>query len=472
MAILRKKGDYSVDMTTGPVLPALMAMAIPLAVSSVLQMLFTAADLVVVGNFASEHSLAAVGSTNVLVHFAVTFFIGLSIGANVLVSRLLGAGDSERAHAAVQTSIGLSVISGAVMTVAGIVMARQALEWMQSPLETIDLATLYVQVYSAGMIPIMVYNFGSAVLRSMGDSKRPLYYLAFAGVVNVALNLVFVIVFKMDVAGVALATTISQYVSAFLVVRLLVNESGVFHLDLSKIWPERGASLMILRIGVPAGFQGVVFSLSNLVIQSSINGFGPVAMAGSAAAQNLEGFVWLTMNAFTQCALTMMSQNLGAKKYSRLNRVAWVSCACAAGSGFILGNLINCFGATLLGIFDQRTEVIEAGMVRVFYVCGFYWLCGLMDCICGAVRGLGHNTTPTVVSLLGACGTRIVWILTFFQIPKYHTESVLFWSYPGSWTLTLLVHLGCYVVMRRAFPRHDEDRGDVREASGSVVQKA
>lgn len=447
-------------------------MAVPLAVSSVLQMLFNAADMVVVGNFASEHSLAAVGSTSALVNFTVALFVGMSIGANALVSRLLGSGDEKKAHLAVETAMSLGFVSGAVLTVAGASFSRLALIWMKSPPETLELATLYMRVYSLGMIPLMVYNFGSAVLRSKGDTKRPLYYLSIAGVVNVFLNLLFVIVFKMDVAGVALATAISQGISAFLVTRCLVRESGVFKLNMRSLRLDPWAALMILRIGVPAGVQGIVFSLSNVVIQSSINDFGPIVMAGSAAAQNLEGCVWFTMNAFTHSALTFMSQNVGARKYSRLNRIAIVTCVCSALSGFVLGNVCYLFGPTLLGVFDQRPEAIEEGMVRVFYVCSFYWLCGLMDTLSGAIRGLGHNTTPTVVSLLGACGTRILWIGTLFQFPRFHTPGALFFSYPGSWALTFLVHLACYVVMRRAFgntdgepPRDDETEGEATAVS-------
>ena len=451
----RKRNDYSVDMTTGRILPGLLAMAIPLAATSLLQALFTSADLVIIGNFASENSLAAVGSTNVLINFSITFFVGLSIGSNVLVSRLLGAKDLERARKAIHTSIGLSVLCGAVLTVVGFLMARKALEWMQSPPETLELATLYVQIYCLGTIPSLVCNFGASVLRSKGDTRRPMFYLSFAALVNFLLNLVFVNGFGMDVDGVALATVISQFVGAFLIIKRLMNEPDVFRLNLAKITPDLRESLTILRIGVPAGFQGIVFSLSNLVIQSSINGFGPVMMAGSAAAQNLESFVWLTMNSFTQCSMTYMSQNLGAQKYSRLNKVAFITCACACVSGFVMGGAIYRCGPFLLGIFDQRSEVIEAGMVRLFYVCGIYWICGLMDCMCGTIRGLGHNVTPTVVSLIGACGTRILWIATVFQIPRFHTEEILFWSYPGSWTLTFLAHLGCYVWMRRAFPRND-----------------
>lgn len=428
----------------------MLAMAIPLALSSILQALFSTADFIVLGRYASEHSLAAVGSTGSLINFIVTLFVGLSLGSNALVARFIGAGDNRRIHTAVQSSIGLAVISGAILTVVGFVLARPALLWMQSPPETLDLATTYVQVVSLGMIPAMVYNFGAAVLRSKGDTVRPLFYLTAAGVINVVLNLVFVLIFRMDVGGVALATAISQCISAYLVVRSLTRESGAFRLELTKLWPDRSVSWEILKIGIPAGFQGVVFSLSNLIIQSSINGFGPAAMAGSAAAQSIEAFVWFTMNAFTQSAMTFVSQNFGAKKYKRIDRIALLSCICAAVSGALLGNLAHYYGPTLLGVFDKRPEVIEAGMIRMAYVCGFYWLCGLMDCICGSIRGIGYNATPTIVSLLGACGSRILWVATIFQLPEYHTEAVLFFSYPGSWALTFLVHLACYLWMRRA----------------------
>lgn len=453
-----KKNSHEVCMTSGPVLPNLLAMTIPLALSSVFQFLFNAADLVVVGNFASEHSLAAVGSTCALMNLNVSLFVGVSLGANALIARYLGGGDDARVKDAIRTSYGLALLSGVLMTTAGLLLARPALELMQSPAETLDLSTTYYQICSLGMIPMMFFNFGSAILRAKGDTRRPLYFLLAAGVLNFALNFLFVKFLHMDVVGAAIATAISQGLSACLIIRCLSREEGVFKMRFRDMQLSWRTALSILRIGVPAGFQGVVFSLSNIVIQSSINGFGPLVMASSAAAMNLEGIVWLTMSSFSQCALTFMSQNIGARRYSRLNRVAFVSCASCAVAGLVLGNLAYLFGPTLLGLFDSRPEVVESGMIRVFWVCCFYFLCGLMDTLCGVVRGLGHNVSPTIVALVGACGFRLLWIFTIFQVERFHTESVLFFSYPASWILTFVIHLGCYILFRRNYPQGDGSR--------------
>lgn len=449
------KQSTSIDMTTGAILPKLLAMSLPLMASSVLQLLFNAADVVVVGNFASEHSLAAVGSTTALISLTINVFMGLSIGSNAVVSYFLGAKDDSNVSKAVHTSILLSLVSGAILTVVGLVFVEDFLRLMQTPIEAFALSAIYLRIYFCGMIAMMIFNFGSALLRAKGDTKRPLYYLAIAGVVNVGLNLLFVIVFHMDVEGVGYATIISQFISAALVLRCLRQETDAFRLELRKLCWDKAIVSRIFAVGIPAGFQGVVFSLSNVVIQSSINGFGPIVMAGSAAASSLEGFVWISMNAFSQCVLTFTSQNVGAKTYSRLNRIAFTACACSALTGLIFGNLTYYYGEFLLGIYDARPEVIESGMKRVFMVCCFYSTCGLMDCIVGSIRGMGYAITPTVVSLLGACGLRIVWIGTIFQIPQYHTESMLFLSYPISWVVTFLMHCVCYYYMRRRLPKND-----------------
>lgn len=446
---------YEIDMCSGPILPKLLKLTLPLLLSSILQLLFNAADIIVVGNFAGDNSLAAVGSTSALVNLITNLFLGLSTGANVMTSRYMGAKDNERVSRTVHTSIFLSVVSGLILTVIGVLFADEMLALMNTPDEVLELSALYLRIYFAGMVAMMVYNFGSSILRSKGDTKRPLYYLSFAGVVNVVLNLIFVIFFNMDVAGVALATVISQCISAALVLRCLIKETDAFHFDFRKLRPDRTITMKILGIGIPAGFQGVVFSLSNVVIQSSINGFGPIAMAGSAAAASIEGFVWVSMNAFSQGALTFMSQNIGAARYSRINRIAVIACACAAVTGLVLGNLAYFFGESLLGIYDPRPEIIRPGMTRMSLVCVFYFTCGLMDCIVGAIRGMGYAVTPTIVSLLGACGLRILWIFTIFTIPEYHTEFMLFLSYPLSWTITFLAHLVCFFFMRRKYPKHD-----------------
>lgn len=442
-------------MCSGSILPKLLKFSLPLMLSSVLQLLFNAADIIVVGNFASEHSLAAVGSTTALINLITNLFLGLSTSSNVLSANYMGAGDDERVSKTVHTSLLLSVISGLILTVIGMAFTEQMLIWMQTPEEVLDLSALYLRIYFGGMVAMMIYNFGSALLRSKGDTKRPLYYLALSGVINIILNLVFVICFNMDVAGVGLATVISQCVSAFLVVRCLYKETDAFHFDFRKLKIDKKIMSKIFSIGIPAGFQGVVFSLSNVVIQSSVNSFGPVVMAGSAAAASIEGFVWVSMNSFSQGALTFTSQNIGAGKYSRINKIALIACSCAAVAGLVLGNLAYLFGTFLLGIYDPRPEIIEPGLIRMGLVCVLYFTCGLMDCIVGSIRGMGYAVTPTIVSLLGACGLRILWIFTIFQIPEYHTEFMLFVSYPVSWTITFLVHFICYIFMRRKFPKQD-----------------
>ena len=442
-------------MTTGAILPKLLVTTLPLMASSVLQLLFNAADVVVVGNFASEHSLAAVGSTGALVNLITNLFIGLSIGANSLASFYFGARDAKNLSKTAHNAILLSVLGGAALTVIGVVFAEKFLIWMETPGEVLGLGSTYITVYFAGSIPVLVFNFGSSLLRAKGDTKRPLYYLTVAGVINVVLNLIFVIVFKMDVAGVALATIIAQTISAYLVMRCLVRETDEFRIEWSKLKEgfDGAIVLEILRIGIPAGIQGIVFSLSNVVIQSSINGFGPVVMAGSAAAQNVEGFVWVSMNAFAQTVLTFVSQNVGARKYDRIKPIMIITLVCSALTGVILGNLCDIFSASLVRIFDQRPEVVSAGVVRFSLVCRYYFLCGLMDVMVGVLRGMGYSVTPTVVSLLGACGLRLLWIFTVFQIPSFHTEFMLFLSYPLSWIVTFLIHVLCYAAIRRRWAK-------------------
>lgn len=451
-----KENKYEIDMCSGTILPKLLRLTLPLMLSSVLQLLFNAADIIVVGNFAGENSLAAVGSTTALVNLITNLFLGLSTSANILTSMFMGAGKNERVNKTVHTSICLSIASGLIMTVFGVIFADKLLIIMNTPKEILSLSTLYLRIYFFGMTAMMIYNFGSSVLRSKGDTKRPLYYLTFAGIINVLLNLLFVIVFKMDVAGVALATAISQCISAFLIIRCLMKEDDAFRFEFRKMRFDRKIVARMLKIGIPAGFQGVVFSLSNVVIQSSINGFGAIVMAGSAAAASIEGFIWVSMNSFSQGALTFMSQNIGGGKYTRINRIAVITCACAAVTGIILGNAAYFLAEPLINIYDSRAAVVEAGTIRMGLVCCFYFTCGLMDCIVGNIRGMGFAVTPTIVSLIGACGLRILWIATIFQIPRFHTEFMLFLSYPITWIITFAVHLICYIFMRKKFPKEDK----------------
>lgn len=455
-------------MLHGAILPKLLKLSVPLMLSSILQLLFNAADIIVVGNFASEYSLAAVGSTTALVNLMTNLFLGLSTGSNVIVSHYMGEGSDGKVNKTIHTSIFFAIASGLLLTVVGIIFAPQLLKIMQTPDEVLELSSVYLRIYFAGMIAMMIYNFGSSILRSKGDTKRPLYFLAFSGVINVILNLIFVILLKMDVAGVALATVISQCVSAGLILKCLINETGAFQFRFSELHLDRRIAWKILRIGVPAGFQGVVFSLSNVVIQSSINSFGPIVMAGSSAAASIEGFVWVSMNAFSQGALTFVSQNMGAKKYSRINKIAIISCLCGATAGLVLGNAAYLFGEPLISIYDSRPDVIAAGLIRMSMVCCFYFSCGLMDCIVGSIRGMGFAVTPTIVSMLGACGLRILWICTIFRVPENHTVLMLFLSYPLSWIITFLTHLVCYIFMRRRFPKTDAEESEEKEVSQSL----
>ena len=449
------KKTYSMDMCNGSILPKLLRFAIPLMCSSILQLLFNAADVVVVGQFCGEESLAAVGSTSSLINLLTNLFIGLSVGANVLVARYFGAKQEQNLKNTVHTAIALSLVSGVLLTVIGVVFTKQILIWMQCPENVLPLSALYLRVYFLGMTATMVYNFCSSILRAVGDTKRPLYYLLFSGIVNVILNLFFVIVCNLNVAGVGLATVISQCISAVLIVRCLVKENAAYRLVLKEIRFHKMELKKILQIGLPAGLQGTVFSLSNVVIQSSVNSFGSVIMAGNAAAMNIEGFVYVAMNAFLQAAVSFVSQNVGAGKFGRLNKIVWQVLLCVTVTGCVLGGLAVLFGRELLSLYSAKDVVIEQGLARLKMICSCYALCGIMDVMVGALRGLGYSVMPMIVSLLGACGLRLLWIFTVFQIPEYHTTQVLYFSYPMSWIITITVHVICFLVVRRKFPKHN-----------------
>ncbi len=446
---------HEIDMCSGPILGKLLKLSIPMILSSILQLLFNAADIIVVGNFGSENSVAAVGSTSSLITLITNLFIGLSVSSNVLVSKYTGAKEYKKVSKTIHTSIFLSIVCGLILNVCGLLFSRKMLELMGSPEEVIGLSSEYLEIYFFSMIAMMIYNFGSSILRSKGDTKRPLWYLAIAGILNVILNLIFVINFDMDVLGVALATTISQWVSAILILICLFKETGPFKLYLRKLLPDFNLVIKILKIGLPAGFQGVLFSLANVVLQSFINGFGSVTMAGSAAAGSIEAFTWLSMSAIAQGCLTFVSQNMGAGKFSRINKITVISCVLSAGIGLVMGNLTYFFGESLLGLYDSRPEVITAGMIRVLLICCPYLICGLMETMVGSLRGMGYSLTPTIVSLVGICGVRILWAFTILQIPGFHTPFVLFLSYPVSWAVTFTAHLICYLVLRKRHPKED-----------------
>ena len=446
---MEKSKKYEIDMCSGSIFKKMLLFALPLMCSSILQLLFNAADIVVVGHFAGDHALAAVGSNTALINLLTNFFVGLSIGTNVLVAQYYGAKKEQELKETVHTSMMLSVYSGILLTIVGVIAARQILIWMQAPSEVLGLAVIYLRIYFIGMTSTMIYNFGSAILRAVGDTKRPLYYLLGAGVVNVVLNLIFVVLFQMGVAGVGAATVISQTISAFLVVRCLILEQGGIHLELKELRIHKDKFIRILQIGLPAGFQGTVFSLSNVVIQSAINSFGAVVVAGNSAASNIEGFVYMAMNAFYQATISFTSQNFGAKQYKRINKILFVGELYVIITGLVLGNLAVIFGKELLGIYSSSEEVIQTGMVRLRIIGITYALCGIMDVLVGALRGIGYSIMPMIVSLVGACGLRLIWIATVFQIPAYHSQTTIYMSYPITWTITLTVHALCFLWARR-----------------------
>ncbi len=447
---------YEMDMCSGSILKKMLMFTLPLMLSSILQLLFNAADIVVVGRFAGDNSLAAVGSTTALINLLTNLFVGLSIGANVTAARNYGGKREDALSRTVHTAVTISIISGVILTVIGVVGTKEMLRLMSTPDEIIDLAADYLRIYFAGITATTIYNFGSALLRAIGDTKRPLYYLLAAGAVNVVLNLLFVIVFKMDVSGVALATIISESLSAFLVIRCLMRETGAIKLELKKLRVHKAELISIIRIGLPAGFQGIVFALSNVVIQSSVNLFGNIVVAGNSAAANIEGFVYMAMNSFYQATLSFMSQNFGAGEYKRLNKILACGELCVVVVGLVLGNAAVLFGNQLLSIYSDSPEVIAAGMVRLHYISKVYFLCGIMDVLVGALRGIGYSVLPMIVSLLGACGLRLLWIATVFRIPQFHKVEVVYLSYAITWIITAGVHFLCYVIVRKKVTRKYE----------------
>ncbi len=449
---MSKSKKYEMDMCSGSILGKMLIFALPLMCSNMLQLLFNAADIIVVGRYAGDNALAAVGSNTALINLLTNVFIGLSIGTNVLVARYFGAKDVKDLHKVVHTSIMLSIVCGLALTAVGEIFARQLLELMKAPEDVIELSALYLRIYFIGMPAMMLYNFGSAILRAVGDTKRPLYYLLGAGIVNVGLNLLLVIVFHMGVAGVAVATVISETISSALIIISLMHEKGDYRLELNKIRIDGKTCKDIMRIGLPAGFQGTIFSLSNVVIQSSVNGFGSIVVAGNSAAANLEGFVYFAMNAFHHATLTFTSQNMGAGQYKRVNRVLATGLSCVTVTGFVVGYAVVLLGRVLLGIYTKNPAAVDAGMVRIWMVCGTYALCGLMDVMVGGIRGLGYAIMPMIVSLLGACGLRLIWLATIFKLPQFHTIRTIYMSYPVSRAITVLAHVVCYIIIRKKHP--------------------
>ena len=450
---MREKTN-EIDMTTGPLIPKILAFSIPLMLSGILQLLFNAADIIVVGQFASPQAMAAVGSTGSLNNLIVNIFLGLSIGSSVLMARFYGAKNRENIHDLIHTSILLSITSGCVLIVLGQLLAKPLLTIMGTPDDVINQSILYMRIVFLGMPAMLTYDFGSGILRAVGDTKRPLAYLFIAGIINVCLNLISVIIFGMGVAGVAIATITSQYISALLVLRCMIRTNSVYKLNLKELRIRKSMLLRIIRIGVPAGIQVAMFNVSNVLIQSSINSFGSLVMAGNTAAANIEGFVYTSMNAVYQASTNFTSQNVGAHKTKNITPVLLSCMLIVTSVGLILSTIVEVFAYQLLGIYSADADVISYGIERLHVVCLTYFLCGLMDTACGSIRGLGYSIAPTLVSLAGACGLRILWIYTVFQV--HRTQFVLYLSYPVSWVVTFIAHIICFIIFSKKWKRKIE----------------
>ena len=447
METQQKKSIFEMDMCNGPLMRKLISFSVPLILSSNLQLLFNAVDIIVVGKFSGSHALAAVGSTTALINLMITLLIGISLGTNVLAGRYFAAHDDKAMEDVVHTSMAFALAGGVVMGLLGILGSAPALRLMGTPDSVLDDALLYIRVYFLGMPFFMLYTYGAAVLRAVGDTKRPLLYLVIAGILNACLNLVLVIVFHMGVLGVAIATVISQIVSCGFVLRCLLKTQGSYRLQLSKMKMQMKYLAPLFRIGLPAGIQSLVINFSNVLLQSSVNSFGDIAMAGYTAANNVFGFLYVTVNSFSQTCMSFMSQNYGAGKRERLDLVLRDCLLLSVSVTLVLGCGVCYFGELILGIYTPSPEVIRWGMEVFLYTTSTYFICGVMDLIPGAMRGVGYSTVPMILSVIGTVGVRIFWIYCIF--PTHHELDVLFISYPLSWIVTVIMQLICFLFVRR-----------------------
>lgn len=444
-------------MCEGPLVSKIIFYTIPIILTGILQLLFNAADLVVVGQCNGSNSVGAVGATGALINLIVNLFIGLSVGAGVTVAHGIGAGRSEDVRRTVHTAIPTAVICGAVLTVVGVLFSETFLRLMDTPSNQLHLSASYMRIYFCGTIASMLYNFGSAILRAAGDTKSPLYYLTAAGFLNIILNLIFVIAFKMDVAGVALATVISQTLSAALVVRALMKRDDACRLELKKVHIYGRQLKRIFQIGFPAGLQSSIFAISNVIIQSSINSFGPIVNSGNAAAQNIEGFVYTSMNSYSQTSLNFTGQNYGAGKLDRIRKIMWICLVAVFCTGAFLGLTALFFGRPLLSIYlPDSKEAIKHGLVRMTYIMVPYFLCGLMDVTTGLIRGLGRSVLPMLITVIGVVGIRLGWIYIVFRMPEYHSVKSLYFSYTISWIVTFAVELGVFLSIMRKLKKQQK----------------
>ena len=452
------KKKYSIDMTTGVLFPKILGFAFPLMVTGLLQIVYNAADVMVVGRFAGSISLAAVGATSTLVNLMLNLFLGLSMGSGVVVANHIGAGDGASVHRTVHSAMLLSIISGFVIGIIGVVISPYALSAMGTPDDVHSLSTLYLRIFFLGTPANMVYNYGASIIRATGDSKRPLYILTSTGILNVVLNLIFVVKFNMNVAGVALATIISQYVSAICVLYILLNINSYIHLSMKKLHFYKDELLDILKIGIPAGLQGSLFSLSNVIIQSSINSFGAAAIAGNTASGNVDSIIFTCCNSVSQTATTFTSQNLGAGQYKRIRKIYFNCIGVSMGIAAIFGVALLAFGPQILTVFSTDSEVIDMGLIRLKLFAVTYIINSVLDVTTGQMRGLGKSVIPMIVTMVGVCGLRVLWVFTVF--PQYRSMFTLYLSYPVSWLATGIVLVTMYAVTFRKIlkrSRNDEN---------------
>lgn len=444
------------NMLDGPLLPSIIQYTIPIILTSVLQLLFNAADMVVVGRYCGSIYVAAVGATGSLTALIVNLFIGLSVGTSVAVAHAIGAGENENVSKTVHTTIPAAIICGAVLTVVGILFSEDMLKMMDTPENVLPLSSAYMKIYFGGIIFTMLYNFCASILRAAGDTRSPLVVLSISGVLNVLLNLLFVIGFHMNVAGVALATVISQALSAVLVIVTLMRRIDACRLVLKRVRIYVPQLMKIIRIGLPAGINSSLFAISNVIIQSSVNSFGDVLMSGNAAASNIEGFVYVTINAFAQTSINFIGQNKGAGQYNRVIKTFFICLGCVTVVGAFAGALAYGFAPKLLSLYiTDSPAAIELGILRMTWICLPYFICGLMDTTTGALRGLGASVTPMFISILGVCGIRIGWIYTIFQLPQFHTPVGLYVSYPISWCITFIIEFVVFLfIFYRQVRRH------------------
>lgn len=442
-----KTSKYEIDMCNGSILDKLVSFSIPLMLSGILQLLFNAVDIIVVGQFTGNEALAAVGSTTALINVFVNLFIGISLGASVLATRFYATGQEKEMSETVHTSITLALISGIAMGIIGVIAAKGALELMDTPDNVLNLSTLYMRIYFMGMPFFMLYNYGAAILRAVGDTKRPLLFLIISGATNVVLNLLLVIQFHLGVAGVAIATVISQCISCILVLRCLYLSDGSYQLRFNKLGMKTRYVKQIFQIGIPAGIQSTIINFSNVLLQSSVNSFGSVAMAGYTAANNILGFLYVSVNSITQACMSFTSQNYGVRKFKRMDKVLLECLGLTVIVALVLGGGSYLFGAELMHIYTKSTNVIECGIDIMLYTTVTYFLCGIMDLLPGALRGMGHSTVPMILSVIGTVGTRIVWIYVIF--PCHRSLDFLFISYPVSWLLTIVMQVICFYFVRK-----------------------